>query len=72
MGSGWDPRPSQDFPFGHQANGTAHDCSKASFGYRDWSFLELLRLDIAKPFNTLNVQGRCQCQGCKKDWAPPV
>lgn len=68
MGSGWDPRPSSSFPRGHQVNGTAHDQSRAAFTYSDWNFLELLRLGIAKPFDVLNVQGRCQCQGCKTGW----
>jgi hypothetical protein len=65
MGSGWDPRPTLASPYGHQVPGTSWNQSLPSFAFAVWNYLELLRVGVALPLKTLNIQGVCKCNGCK-------
>eukprot|EP01062_Namystynia_karyoxenos_P004652 TRINITY_DN11656_c0_g1_i1.p1 TRINITY_DN11656_c0_g1~~TRINITY_DN11656_c0_g1_i1.p1 ORF type:complete len:642 (+),score=158.46 TRINITY_DN11656_c0_g1_i1:75-1928(+) len=66
MGSGWDPRPSSEFPNGRQVNGTAWDTSIPSYASRHWNLGELKRLGIVRPFASYEIAGLCDCVGCQR------
>eukprot|EP00730_Choanoeca_flexa_P015912 TRINITY_DN7417_c0_g1_i3.p1 TRINITY_DN7417_c0_g1~~TRINITY_DN7417_c0_g1_i3.p1 ORF type:complete len:423 (+),score=87.59 TRINITY_DN7417_c0_g1_i3:214-1482(+) len=68
MGSGWDPRPTDDHPKGHQVEGTNYKTSAKSFAYADWNLAELIRTGIAVPLTELEITGVCQCKGCQTSW----
>lgn len=63
MGSGWDPRPSEEFPHGRQVEGTS--AWKSAFGYpfKIWSLLEMATEGIATPLN-LPYEGTCAKNRC--------
>ena len=41
MGSGWDPRPTDEYPDGHQLEGTSDSSSLPGFPFKVWSLLEM-------------------------------
>ena len=59
MGSGWDPRPTEDFPRGRQVDGTSSARSLRSFPFRVWSLLEMAKDGIATPLNAPPPEGTC-------------
>ena len=67
MGSGWDPRPTTEWPNGHQVGSSAANRSLPTYGLTSWNFLELLAHHIVVPLSTLGITGRCACTAC----APP-
>ena len=46
MGSGWDPRPTDQFPDGHQVDGTSVSSSLPGFRFKVWSLLEMAKHEI--------------------------
>jgi aryl-phospho-beta-D-glucosidase BglC (GH1 family) len=64
MGSGWNPRPTQNNPNGVQVSGSAWDTSLSGFGVAVWSLGELIRVGVAQPLKNLNVTGVCICNTC--------
>lgn len=64
MGSGWDPRPSAQWPAGRQVPGSAWDTSLPGFGPTVWSLGELIRVGVAAPLSSLAIEGVCTCNGC--------
>ena len=51
MGSGWDPRPTETHPHGHQVAGTSAWVSLPGYPFLVWSLLELGHAGIATPLN---------------------
>ena len=51
MGSGWDPRPSEEYPKGRQINGTSASKSVPGYPFQVWSLLEMARLGVATALN---------------------
>jgi hypothetical protein len=51
-----------------QIAGTDYNKSLLSFHFSDWNFAELIRVGIAKPLSQLNIQGVCECDGCRKSY----
>ena len=47
MGSGWDPRPTDDHPKGRQLHGTSASHSADGYPFQVWSLLEMARLGVA-------------------------
>ena len=68
MGSGWDPRPTAEWPKGHQVGSSAANRSLPTYALTSWNFLELRAAGIIVPLASLEVTGRCACMRC----APPI
>jgi len=51
MGSGWDPRPTADFPRGRQLDGSSAWRSLPSYPFAVWSLLEMAAAGVASPLN---------------------
>jgi len=47
MGSGWDPRPTEDDPNGRQLEGTSAWTSAEGYPFKVWSLLEMAHLGVA-------------------------
>ena len=65
MGSGWDPRPTEQYPHGRQLDGTSAWKSASGYPFKVWSLLEMGRVGIAGPLNG-KYEGTCaknRCQG---------
>jgi hypothetical protein len=60
MGSGWDPRPTSDFPWGRQLEGTDAARSLPGFPFQVWSLLEMAERGIASPLNAPAPPGTCE------------
>lgn len=58
MGSGWDPRPTEQYPKGRQIEGTSAWQSLPDYPFRVWSYLEMIVEGIAIPLNS-TVTGLC-------------
>ena len=61
MGSGWDPRPTDDFPHGRQLEGTSAFKSFDDYPFKVWSLLELAELGIATRLDA-PMDGACDGQ----------
>ena len=62
MGSGWDPRPTSEHPFGHQVEGTSAWISKKLFPFKVWSLLEMAEAGVAVPLNKVYAEA-CESDG---------
>ena len=58
MGSGWDPRPSEAHPHGHQLASSSAWRSLPGYPFPVWSLLEMARAGIAVPLNE-SYTGAC-------------
>jgi len=58
MGSGWDPRPTEESPGGQQVHGSSAYRSFASYPFRVWSLLEMQAAGVALPLNS-SFEGTC-------------
>ena len=56
MGSGWDPRPTADFPHGRQIGRSSSDRSLEDFPFKVWSLLELAKHGITTPLDKADSQ----------------
>ena len=59
MGSGWDPRPTEESPRGRQLPGSSAWHSLADYPYPVWSLLEMARLGVAAPLD-VSYAGTCR------------
>ena len=59
MGSGWDPRPTDNHPDGRQREGTSAWRSARDYPFRVWSFLEMAAAGVATPLNRSVSGGVC-------------
>ena len=61
MGSGWDPRPSEEHPHGQQLEGSSAWASLPGYPYQVWSLLELAAVGVATPLNETSAWvGACR------------
>lgn len=56
MGSGWQAKPSDAFPDGHQVAGTAYNASTTGFRFRSWNLTELVRNQLVVPMNEMGLR----------------
>ena len=75
MGSGWEPRPSESYPYGRQLEGSSAWRSLRGYPYAVWSLLEMAAAGIATPLNassTRAVAGITVAEAEKSRRAPLV
>ena len=59
MGSGWDPRPTKEYPKGRQVGGSTAWKSLPGYPFPVWSLLEMAEAGVASPLNEV-TEGTCK------------
>ena len=58
MGSGWDPRPTAEYPKGRQLEGTSSSQSFDGYRFQVWSLLEMAQMGIVTAIDK-SYDGTC-------------